>query len=144
MQKLNESIKTNWNEKSKYLTNFVELCVQAETSSITNVIDESAILTVENQKALETLNNTIDSFINENNSILVKYTKEDLKIDFRTGKINFFLFKFLHLFISCLFCFKIKAIRQTVVNLIYHLISIEHKNMQFYSNNIEKRLKIKI
>ena len=73
------------------MTNFIELCVQAETTGITNVIDESAILTVENQNASETLNNKIYAFICENNIILEKYTKEDHKMDLRTGKKTFFL-----------------------------------------------------
>ncbi len=87
IQKLNESLKSNRIEKSNYLTNFIDQCVNGETNAISSVIEESIKLNGETKVSLNDFNIQISEFIIENQKILDKYTNEELKIDSPTGSL---------------------------------------------------------
>ncbi len=98
IQKLNESLKSNRIEKSNYLTNFIDQCVNGETNAISSVIEESIKLNGETKVSLNDFNIQISEFIIENQKILDKYTNEELKIDSPTG--SFFYENNIQLFIN--------------------------------------------
>ena len=80
IRQLLDNINTNQNEKSNYINNYIEQCVQRETINLTNVIDQSVALN-------SSTNFEINKFVSENDTILEKYTKDELKRDVPTGKL---------------------------------------------------------
>ena len=87
IRQLLDNINTNQNEKSNYINNYIEQCVQRETINLTNVIDQSVALNSSTMESLNTLNFEINKFVSENDTILEKYTKDELKRDVPTGKL---------------------------------------------------------
>jgi hypothetical protein len=67
------------------MSNFIEQCIQTETTNLTNIIDESVKMTAKTQESLNAFNKEINEFICENDHILEKYSKNELKIDVPTG-----------------------------------------------------------